>query len=671
MIEPTYFDRDISWLGFNRRVLQEAADESLPVAERIKFLSIFSSNLDEFYSVRVPVITALQKLTKEDHVAEINSLVGAHMKLFGSILQGAILPLMRSMGVNLLYDEPIPAGLKKELSGYFYGRVSGFLQPVLLSELTKPFLIENNKLYLLVVLSRAAQKEELAILHVPTDFLPRFYFVDEVVSNQRTIVFLEDVIKANCSRIFSGYNILGAYCIKITRNADLDLLGEFKGNIARKLEKKLKMRAFGPPTRLLYEPGIPLQLLQGFVQQFSLLHANLVAGGHYHNLKDLTSLPLPRNPFFLEEGWPPKDHAQLAPDRSIFDILDEQDLLVHTPYQSFQPILRCFNEAALDKSVKEIFVTVYRVARNSQIINALISAAKNGKKVIVFVELKARFDEANNLLWAKKMKEAGIRIVYSAPELKVHSKIALLKRKSAGKLKLYALLSTGNLNEITAGLYTDHVLLTTRTALSKELESLFRYLRRQQQTKHKPPGFKHLLVSPFNLQTTFLQLIDQEIDAASKGLDAQITIKLNNLEERTLIQKLYDASRAGVKIRLIIRGICCLVPGIAGMSENISITRIVDRFLEHGRVFIFSNQGRPLVFIGSSDWMNRNIHHRIEVCFPMHDGQMKDEMIQIIRLQLSDNVKAVKLGQSQQNTRIHRTQGETALRSQKAIYDLF
>jgi polyphosphate kinase len=611
-MKEIYFNRDISWLGFNHRVLKEAADIQLPLRERLKYLSIFSSNLDEFYSIRIPILMALETMNKADETPTINYLIEKQMKEFGSIIQQDILPELRSRNVHLLYHESIPEELKDELTEYFFSRVMGYLQPVIISRKTDPLVIENNKLHLLVNLSGPDAKDQLVIINVPTDFVERFYFIDSSSEKLRTIIFLEDVIKANLQKLFIGSQVLGAYSIKITRNAELDLLGEFKGSLAEKLEKKLMLRAYGPPTRFLFEPGIPVWVLEEVIQKLSLAHANLVEGGHYHNLKDLSSLPLLKNDFPSSEDWPSKNHLDIAPNRSIFEILEDGDLLIHPPYQSYRPILRFFNEAAQDQDVREIYVTLYRVATDSQIGNALISAAKNGKNVTVFVELKARFDEANNLRWSRKMKQAGIKIVYSPPELKVHSKIALIRKKTKRGWQHYALLSTGNLNEITAKFYTDHVLLTSQSNLSKEIDSLFQYLNKKEDSKKtRPPSFQHLLVSPFNLLDNFIELIEREMESASKGRPASITIKLNNLEERTLIRKLYEASLAGVRVNLIVRSICCLVPGLQGMSENISIRRIVDRYLEHGRIFIFHNEGNPVLYLGSEDWMNRNIYRRI------------------------------------------------------------
>jgi polyphosphate kinase len=673
-MKEIYFNRDISWLGFNHRVLKEAADADLPVMERLKFLSIFSSNLDEFYSIRIPILMALETMNRADETPTINSLIEKQMKEFGAIIQQDILPELRSKNVHLLYNEPIPEDLADELTDFFYSSVMGFLQPVIISRKTDPLVIENNKLHLLVNLTGPDSRDQLVVINVPTDFVSRFYFIDAAAEKHRTIIFLEDVIKANLQKLFADSKILGAYSIKITRNAELDLLGEFKGSLAEKLEKKLMLRAYGPPTRFLFEPGIPVWVLEELIKKLSLAHANLVEGGHYHNLKDLSSLPLPKNDFPFYEDWPAKNHLEIPPNRTIFEILEESDLLIHPPYQSFRPILRFFNEAAQDQDVREIYVTLYRVATESQIVNALISAAKNGKKVTVFVELKARFDEANNLRWSRKMKQAGIKIVYSPPELKVHSKIALIRKKTKKGWQHYALLATGNLNEITAKFYTDHVLLTSQSNLSRELDSLFQYLNKKEDSKKtRPPSFQHLLVSPFNLLESFIELIEREMDSASRGRPASITIKLNNLEERTLIRKLYEASLAGVRIRLIVRSVCCLVPGLQGMSENISVYRIVDRYLEHGRIFIFHNEGNPVLYLGSADWMNRNIYRRIEVCFPIYEYRMKETIMTMIDLQLADNVKAVKLDKNMENMAIELNgQSEHAerIQSQRKIYEL-
>jgi polyphosphate kinase len=669
-MEPEFFNRDLSWLGFNQRVLEEAADTKLSISERLKFLSVFSSNLDEFYSVRVPVIMALDKLTSEDTLKEVQKQVNLQMHRFGSLLEGELVPLLQSNHVQLLYNEPVPNYLRKNIREYFLNRVLAFLQPVMLTDKPIDIKPEHNRLLLCVDLRDKGGSRHLSILNLPTENLSRFYFADQVDQEERIVVFLDDVIKANLEILFTEYEVLGAWSFKITRNSELDLEGEYKGGMARKLEKKLKLRAFGPPTRILFEPDFPTERLDELIERLQVPHANLVSGGHYHNLKDLASIPLPEKAVFKMETWPPRKTRNVPTESSIFEWISEQDRLLHLPYHSYQPVFRLFNEAAMDPDVREIYVTIYRVATDSQILYALMSAANNGKKVTVFVELKARFDEANNLHWSKKLKAAGVRIIYSKAEFKLHAKIALIKRKHSGAWQNFCLLSTGNLNENTARFYTDHLILTCENSIAEELGQLIRYMihaNRQKEPKH--PSFHHLLVSPFNLQKRFLHLIEGEIESAKEGKPASVYIKLNNLEEKELICKLYEASNAGVDVYLLVRGICCIIPGKQGLSERIRVRRIVDHYLEHGRIFIFHNQGNPLVFAGSADWMIRNIYHRIEVCFPIIREEMKQEMIRLIDLQWADNEKAVTIGEDLKNIPVVRALGDEVVRSQMLIYE--
>lgn len=673
-----FIKRDISWLSFGRRILMEASDKEVPLIERIKFLSIFSSNLDEFYSVRFPILMALKKINNEDAITDtapgiktVNATILGQMQDFGSIIQNDIIPGLKAANVDLYFNQPIPEFLLEKTADYFYNRVLGFLQPVFLYNHQNLTHIENNKLYLLTALRDAKAKQQLAIVNIPTEHLDRFYFIDDKNTNTRYIFFLDDIVKNNLDKIFPEYEIEGAWAIKITRDASLDLQDEYEGNIAEKIEKQLQIRQFGLPTRFLHAPGVGSEIVQTVIKLLKLQHANIVEGGVYHHLRDLASLPLPVNNFFSYKNPSPKNYISIDSKHSIFEWISKNDLIIHTPYQSYYPVLRFFNEAATDPLVKKIFVTIYRIASNSQITNALISAAKNGKKVTVFMELKARFDEENNLKWAKKMKNAGVKIIYSLPGLKVHAKIVLVKRKEKKKLVGYGLYSTGNFNETTARFYTDHIMLSANVAMAAELNLLFSYLMKpEKNVKKTEPRFRHLMVSQFNLLDRFVALIQREIKAAKKGKPSGIIIKLNNLEEKSLIQKLYEASEAGVKIQLIIRGICCLMPGVPGMSENISVTRIVDRYLEHGRIFIFQNQGSPEIFMGSSDWMNRNIHYRIEVCFPVRDEKIKEKIMQLIEVQLSDNIKAVRLNDQMENIPLQRGQGEEFVRSQQTIYDL-
>lgn len=671
---PQFFDRDLSWLAFNNLVLQEAGKETVPVLERIKFLSIYSSNLDEFYRVRMPVQMALHHIAKNDNgdyladqnktnLQEARKIIGAQLELFGQTLTQNIIPLLKKSNIHLLYNEPLPDEILTVLDDYLHSQVMAFLQPIDLSDDSKLFFPENNKVYFLVIVEQDGLERNM-ILNIPSDQLSRFYSVN--IDQTQYIVFLDDIIRFNLGKIFKDSTIKGCFSIKITRDAEIDLKDEYSGDILDEIETQLQKRDTGLATRFLHEPGMPLRLLYFIQSRLNLSVESITEGGRYHNLKDLGQIPV-KNPSFSYENWPALPVKEINYKSSLFDQLKKKDICINAPYQSYNTILRFFNEAAIDPTVEEIYITLYRVASNSRIVNALISAAKNGKKVFVMIELKARFDEANNIKWAKKMKGAGVQIVYSVAALKVHAKVALVKRKIDGRSSYSGLLSTGNFNETTAAFYTDHILITTNSEILREVELLFIFLQ-----KRKKPGpedkidFKHLLVAQFNLQSKFIELIDREIANAKKGLTASITIKLNNLEERVLINKLYEASQAGVKIRMIIRSICCLVPGVPGLSENISILRIVDRYLEHGRVFLFHNNGKQDLYMGSSDWMNRNIYHRIEVCFPVADPDMKNQIIETLNLQLKDNVQAVRIDKKLNNVKIENN--GPLNESQKQIY---
>jgi len=671
MLNAKYFNRDISWLSFNGRVLEEAASAAVPLIERIRFLSIYSSNLDEFYRVRIPVLKALKNIGKksdeidadeqENILQQATTTVLKQQNRFGGILTKELIPELKANKITLLYNNELPAALEQELAGYFLAEVLAFLQPVVLNADTT-FFPENNKLYFIIQL-RHGDEEQLMLLNIPSDELPRFFSTK--LDGEQFICFLDDIIRFNLGKLFKTSAIEGCYSIKITRDAELDLKDEYPGELSEQIEKQLQKRDNGLATRFLHQADMPLRLLQLVIQHLGLQNAGTVEGGRYHNLKDLYSLPV-NTPALLYDKWP-AINVPVPNDEPLAATMAKGDLLVNTPYQSYHTILRFFNEAANNPDVEEINVTLYRVASDSKIVNALISAARNGKKVKVVVELKARFDEANNLKWAKKMKNAGVQIIYSVTALKVHAKVALVKTRNGDRISYSGLLATGNFNEGTARFYTDHILLTTNPGILREVELLFIFLaKRQKPSPETQIDFKHLLVAGFNLQTGFLSLIDREIAFAKQGLPASIIIKMNNLEEKVMINKLYEASQAGVNIQLIIRGICCLVPGVTGLSANISIKRIVDRYLEHGRVFIFNNNGNPEVFMGSADWMNRNIYHRIEVCFPVYDAAIKQQITALINLQLSDNVQAVEIDQHLNQTRPAVT-GE-AVQSQKAIY---
>jgi polyphosphate kinase len=678
----SFLNRDLSWLSFNHRVLLEAADDSVPLYSRIQFLSIFSSNLDEFFRVRMPSIyaftsikakkTSLREEYPEGLVESVKTMVHRQLEDFGRILTQQILPGLKENNIHLYYGDEINAEHREAIREYFLSRVLSFLQPILLKDENKSrVFLENNYLYFIVHLEALNEPGQsvYALLNIPSDQLPRFSEMEKL-DGKNYLLFLDDVIRENLGEVFPVYKIHGAYSVKLTRDAELNIEDEFIGDIADKIEKQLGKRDIGPATRFLFDGKMP-EAVREFVRNYFNLHeAEMVQGGRYHNLKDLGSLPNPSEKKLSYENWPSVPHPSFNNHQSIFDIIKEGERLLHLPYHSYNYILRFFNEAAIDPEVKEIYITLYRIAANSHIANALISAARNGKKVTVFVELKARFDEANNLRWSKKMKAAGVKIINSIPGLKVHAKIALVSRLEKDKLKHYSLLATGNFNETTGRFYTDHVFFTDRNEFSDELHQLFLYLQsRMQPEEYGKIKFNHLLVSQFNMIKRFSKMIDREIDNAKGGLTAHIIIKVNNLQEREMVEKLYEASNAGVKIDLIVRSICCVKPGIAGQSENITIRRIVDRYLEHARIFMFYNNGQPEYYMGSADWMSRNLRSRIEVVFPIYNEKLKSEINHILHLQLDDTKKAVLFGADLSNEKISESVTQSPFASQEAVYN--
>ncbi|TDH25100.1 polyphosphate kinase 1 [Segetibacter sp. 3557_3] len=673
------YNRDLSWLGFNYRVLQEAANKTVPLFERLKFLAIFSSNLDEFFRVRYPSVFAFSKLNRktqqqvsiglnEELPDKIQTEINRQLNHFGSILTGEIIPELKETGIIFYYNSPIRPEHTNEIREIFLSKVLSFIQPLYLeSEIGKAFSPENNQLYLVVVLKEAdIASFKHAIINIPSDKLNRFFELTPLDGNEY-VIFIDDIIRENLDCLFPGFEIAGVYSVKFNRDSELHLDEEYSGDLLGKIEKQLKKRDFGPPSRFLYEGGMPRNIQLFLASTFGVQFEEMFAGSRYHHLSNLSSFPT-FNKNLNYEKRRPLATANLMACGDIFNILNQQDVLLHIPYQSYNPVLSFFNQAAVDINVTDIFITLYRVAAESHIVNALISAAKNGKRVTAFVELKARFDEANNIKWGRKMKDAGIRIIYSIPHIKVHSKIALIQKRSGADTLSYAILSTGNFNEITAQFYTDHVLMTTDLFIIKELLQLFRFLQKtdtiQPNNKLK---FDKLLVSQFNMNERFEKLIDDEIQKAMLGEPAEIRIKVNNLEEPHMISLLYKASQAGVNVKLCIRSICCLMPGVPGISENITVRRLVDRYLEHTRLFIFGAGNDAEVIMGSSDWMTRNLYHRIEVCVSIKNITCKHELIDYFEMQWRDNDKAVELSPNLEQRPVVTTEQEN-FNAQTAIY---
>lgn len=663
--EDLYINRDISWLSFNDRVLTEAGRKEVPLLEKLQFLAIFSSNLDEFYRVRMPVLMAWKKIKKKatDQVVpnldigtykKASKIIDKQQEKFGFLLTDIIHQLTEE-NIILIYNQEIPVTIKPLVANYFFNTIASYLQIIPVDEEFSFFPI-NNHLYFAMTGNNTT---DLFIVNIPADRINRFFTCQ--VNSKTYVVFIDDIIKLFLPGLLQSKS-LNFYSFKITRDAELNLQDEFDGDIAQKIEAEVKKRDLGYATRFLHQPGFPDQLIERLAILFDLRKSSIVTGGYYHNLKDFFSFPIKKG----ELSFPPQQQLEAHQDfeHSIFDQLDQHDMLICTPYESFDPILRFFNEAAINPDVTEIHTTLYRIASDSHIAQALATAAKNGKKVNVFVELKARFDEANNIHWSRIMKEQGVKISYSIPNLKVHAKIALVKRKDG---KESALFGTGNLNEKTAKVYTDYFLMTSDRLLAEELSLLFEFLpNRKKPDKPTDIPFQELLIAQFNLKQAFDNLIDETITQVKMGIAASIKIKLNNLEEESLINKLYEASQAGVKVQLLVRGICRLKPQVKGLSENIEVKRIVGRYLEHGRIFIFQYGEHTKVYLGSSDWMNRNIYHRIETCFPITEPVLSNKIQQLFEIQFADDVEATFLDEMGQNIPIEHPTGN---KSQQQIVD--
>lgn len=677
-----YFKRDISWLSFNYRVLLEAEDETLPVYERIKFLSIYSSNLEEFYEIRVAEHrgVVMKKNYAEESGAEAEETLAAitnevnrqqmeYYRIFSKVLQ----ELNRQ---NIfLYPDSTPEPFHEEfVHNFFNEEVFPFLSPVMIQAGDIRTFIRDRRLYLVIRMSKKSKRHAepgylpeyyYALMKIPYAKVPRFIELPKH-DGRFYIMFIDDIIRANLPSIFPGYEIDSCYSIKISRDADIYLEDEKKENIVESIRKKVKKRKIGALSRFMYDREMPEDFLAFICGAFGITPDDLVVGGRYLNLQDLIKLPNPRGKKLEQQVPVPMRVPFLDNIGSVFKAVKKRDILLHFPYQSFDYLIRFLMEAAFDPKVDEIKITQYRVAENSAVINTLISAAQNGKKVTVFVELKARFDEENNMKTAERMEQAGIRIIYSIPGLKVHAKVAVILRKettNGNKRRNFAYLSTGNFNEKTAKIYSDMALLTSNAELITDINKVFAVL----EGKLTEPTFRHLLVARFNMVPELTRMIHREIEHVKQGRKGRIILKMNGLHDQNMIDELYHASENGVEIDLIVRGICCLVPD-QPYSRNIRITRIVDMFLEHSRVWYFHNDGKDELYLTSADWMRRNLNRRIETAFPILVPEIKQEIIDILNIQLQDNVKACRIDEHLHN-HFKRDDCPKKVRAQQAIYD--
>ncbi|MBC7383590.1 MAG: polyphosphate kinase 1 [Bacteroidia bacterium] len=648
-----YKDREISWLHFNERVLQEAEDPNTPLMERLRFMAIFSSNLDEFYRVRVALIRRLQRIngrkqineyqsSPDEILSEIQRIVVSLQDRFTAVYETQIIPELNKRKIFLKEEQELDEEEKVIVKNYFTSHILNNLFPIVIDDLKQIPHLKDRSIYLAVRMknSKSGAEPKHAIIEVPTGMINRFYSLP-VKAEYTHIIFLENILRANLHHIFSifDYEYFESYIIKLTRDAEYEISKDetdYSGSLLDKIQKSLKQRSKGIPTRFVYDERMPKEMLELLVKKMELKHVNLIPGGRYHNFKDFMDFPKVGSAKDYFEPLYQIPLKNFDSEQLMFDAISKEDILIHQPFQSFDYLIRFLRESAIDPCVTTILITLYRVARHSNVVNALINAVKNGKKVVVLMELQARFDEESNIYWTNQLQEAGAQVHFGKPGQKVHCKLCLIYRKENNQLVKYAHLSTGNYNGVTARIYSDFSLFTKDTRITEEIDALTDMLF----VNLKRSGFKHLLVAPDFMKKQFVALIENEASNARQGKPAYIIAKMNSLVDFEIIKKLYDASNAGVKINLIIRGVCCLVPGIRNSSENITVISIIDRFLEHARVYIFGNDGNEKIYLASADWMSRNLHNRIECAFPIYHPEAKKFVKDIINLQLNDHTKA-------------------------------
>lgn len=660
-------------------------DISLPLYERIKFLAIYSNNMEEFYQVRVSYYKQMLRQEKRfpkqikyvkpaEVIHDINKMVSEQQVIFHRVFEEEIVPELKKNKIHIINQGDHISDMHQEfLKEIFFPEILTHIQPVLLvKQRVRPFLKTGNVYIALEMVIKdkldkktGKRREQYGIIKVPVDRnIPRFIQLPPE-KNEHFVMFLEDVIMHQIDAIFPGYDVKDYYSIKLTRDADLEY-DDYEGeDLIDVIEDLKKQRSLGKPNRFQYDRNMPPKLLNYLIKNFYMEQDILVKGGSRHNFRDFFAFPNPMSPALEIEKLTPLSIPEIDIHTGPFsDLIRKKDFMLSVPYQRYEYLLQFLSDAAKDPSVVEIKATQYRVADHSSVVNTLIDAAENGKKVTVFVELKARFDEEANLQWASEMTKAGIKIIYSIPKLKVHAKLALIIRKEGNEVGDQVYLGTGNFNEKTARLYVDHGLFTAHKGIVKEVKDLYSFLMDQTNTYK----FKHILVPGINMVDRFEKLIAQEIKHVKRGRKGYILLKMNGLQDPYLVHKLYEASEAGVKIDLIIRGICILKPN-QPYSKNINVIRIVDRFLEHARIFVFHNNGKKKVFLSSADWMKRNLYKRIECGFPIYDENLQNELIDILNIQLSDNVKACHIDENMQNVRI--ANNKPTVRSQMATYEYF
>jgi polyphosphate kinase len=675
-----YITRDISWLAFNARVLQEAGDATNHIYDRLRFLGIFSNNLDEFFRVRVATLNRMVRLGKaaKVHLEEnpdkilqkILDNVNTQQKQFDYIY-GHVVQELAKQNIFIKNEKQLSQHQQKYVTDLFDEQIRTRIVPLMIESIPNLPLLNDKSIYLACVLGDTKNPlvQRYALISIPTRMLPRFVILPSEPGT-KDIILLEDIVRFNLQNLFApfGFDRFLGYIIKVTRDAEIDLDNDVTMDLIAKIEKGIKNRKKGRTTRFVYDRTIDQNLKEYLVRRLGMTNKdNLIAGGRIHNFKDFMDFP---STVFkdLESRPRPFVHPLLKQPVRIMKVMEERDVMLHFPYHSFDSLIDLLREAAIDPFVQSIKITCYRMAKESKMINALINAVRNGKQVTVMLELRARFDEEANLHWKEELEEAGVKVLLGVPDMKIHAKLCIIKKREFNTTKQYGFISTGNFNENTARFYGDHCLLTTNRRILADINRIFTYLESVHHRIEHLKACKVLPVAPFNMRKTFLSQIDKEIRTAKRGKPASMIIKLNSIVDKELIEKIYEAARAGVDTKLIIRGICCANTELKGVKKNLDAISIVDEYLEHARVFIFDNGKKPEVFISSADWMVRNLDHRIEAACPIYDKNIKQELIDILNIQLAENVKGRILDEAQDNEYVQRGRGEAIVRSQLAIY---
>ncbi|MCL2892545.1 polyphosphate kinase 1 [Brenneria tiliae] len=674
--DKLYIEKELSWLSFNERVLQEAADKSNPLIERMRFLGIYSSNLDEFYKVRFADLKRRILINEEQGLdgnlrhllGKIQARVLKTDQIFDNLYNELLLEMARNQ-IFLVNERQVSPNQQDWLREYFRQHLRQHITPILILHDTNLVqFLKDDYTYLAVEIIRG-DRINYALLEIPSDKVPRFVNLPaEAPRRRKTMILIDNILRYCLNDIFKGffdYDALNAYSMKMTRDAEYDLVTEMESSLLELMSSSLKQRLTAEPVRFVYQRDMPDAMVAILQEKLGISsYDSVIPGGRYHNFKDFISFPNVGRAALVNKTLPRLRHEWFGHFRNGFDAIRERDVLLYYPYHTFEHVLELLRQASFDPSVLAIKINIYRVAKDSRIITSMIHAAHNGKKVTVVVELQARFDEEANIHWAKRLTEAGVHVIFSVPGLKIHAKLFLISRREGDNIVRYAHIGTGNFNEKTARLYTDYSLITADERITNEVRRVFNFI----ENPYRPVSFEHLLVSPQNSRDKLYQLIDNETDNALANIDASITLKVNNLVDKGLVERLYRASAAGVKINLLVRGMCSLIPALPGISENIQAISIVDRYLEHDRVYVFNNGGDKKVYLSSADWMTRNIDYRIEVAVEVLDPILKNRILEILDILFSDTVKARVIDKELSNRYVLRG-NRRKVRAQNAIYD--